>query len=55
MDRLVELVGQHRFTRNGYRINVDLREENRAKDASGRTWLKRGPYSNTVRGTHPIV
>ena len=55
MNRLVELVEQHKFTRNGYRINVDLREENRTKDASGRTWLKRGPYSNTVRGTHPIV
>ena len=55
MDRLVELVGQHRFQRNGFRINVDLREDNRVKDKSGRTWLKKGPYSNTVRGEHPIV
>ena len=55
MDRLVELVSQHRFSRNGYRTNVDQREENRVKDRSGRLWLKRGPYSNTVREGHPIV
>ncbi len=54
MDRLVELVSKFHFTRNGYRINTDLREENRVKDKSGRTWLKQGPYSNTVRKDHPI-
>ena len=53
MDRLVELVEQHKFTRNGYRINVDTREDNRVKDKSGRTWLKKGPYSNTVRWGAP--
>ena len=55
MDELVKLVGQHEFIRNGYRINTDLREENRIKDKSGRTWLRKGPCSNTVRGNHPIV
>ena len=55
MDKLQELVSQHKFIRNGYRINTDLREENRRKDPSGRTWLRQGPYSNTVRGDHPIV
>ena len=55
MNRLVELVSKHKWTRNGYRINTDLREENRIKDKSGRTWLKKGPYSNTVRQGHPIV
>ena len=55
MDQLVELVSRHHFTRNGYRTNTDLREENRVKDKSGRMWLRRGPYSNTVREGHPIV
>ena len=55
MDRLVELVSKHKWTRNGYRINTDLREENRVKDKSGRVWLRQGPYSNTVRKDHPIV
>ena len=55
MDKLVELVDQHKFFRNGYRINTDLREENRIRDKSGRTWLRKGPYSNTVRWDHPIV
>ena len=55
MERLVELVSRHHFTRNGYRTNTDLREENRVKDKSGRMWLRQGPYSNTVRGDHPIV
>ena len=55
MDRLVELVSQHKWTRNGFRINTDLRPENRVKDKPGRTWLKQGPNSNTVRGDHPIV
>ena len=45
----------HRYTRNGYRTNTDLRPENRRQDRRGRTWLKCGPYSNTVRGDHPIV
>ena len=55
MERLIELATAHRYTRNGMRINVDLRPENRAQDKSGRTWLRQGPYSNTVRGDHPIV
>ena len=55
MDELVKLVGQHEFIRNGYRINTDLREENRIRDKSGRTWLRKGPYSNTVRRDHPMT
>ena len=55
MERLIELATAHRFTRNGMRINVDQRPENRVKDKSGRTWLRQGPYSNTVREGHPIV
>ena len=55
MDKLIELVGQHKFVRNGYRVNTDMREENKIRDRSGRVWLRRGPYSNTVRGDHPIV
>ena len=55
MERLVELVGKHKWTRNGFRINTDLREENRVMDKSGRTWLRQGPYTNTVRQGHPIV
>ncbi len=55
MDRLVEVVSRRKWTRNGFRINTDLREENRVKDKSGRTWLRQGPYSNTVRQGHPIV
>ena len=52
---LKELMLRHRWTRNGFRTNTDLREENRAKDKAGRTWLIKGPYSNTLRGEHPIV
>ena len=55
MDKLIQLVQDFRFVRNGYRTNTDTREENHIKDKSGRTWLRRGPYSNTVRGEHPIV
>ena len=55
MEHLQELVSQHQFFRNGYRINTDLRASNRIQDKSGRTWLRRGPYSNTVREGHPIV
>ena len=55
MEHLQELVGQHQFFRNGYRINTDLRASNRLQDKSGRTWLRKGPYSNTVREGHPIV
>ena len=53
MERLVELVSRHRFTRNGYRTNTDLREENRVKDKSGRMWLRQGPYSNRRRADSP--
>ena len=55
MDRLVELVSQHKWTRNGFRINTDLRPDNRVRDKSGRPWLRTGPHSNTIRGAHPIV
>ena len=55
MERLVELTTSHHFTRNGMRTNVDTRPENRVRDKNGREWLRRGPYSNTVREGHPIV
>ena len=55
MERLVELTTSHHFTRNGMRTNVDTRPENRARAKNGREWLRRGPYSNTVREGHPIV
>ena len=56
MDRLVELATEHHYVRNGMRINTDLRPENRVQDRSGRTWLRRGPYSNTLRDPdHPVV
>jgi len=55
MDRLVELAAEHHYVRNSYRINTDLRPENRITDKSGRIWLRRGPMSNTVREGHPIV
>ena len=55
MEELRELVARHRFTRNCFRTNTDVREENRVKDKNGRTWLAIGPYSNTVQGDHPIV
>ena len=48
-------MSQHKWTRNCYRTNTDMREENRTQDKGGRTWLKSGPHSNTVRGEHPIV
>ncbi len=54
MDRLAELTAQHKFIRNGYRTILDQRPENRVR-YGGRTWLRKGPYSNTVRGDHPIV
>ena len=55
MDDLRELMAKHTWTRNCYRTNTDLREENRSKDKAGRTWLVRGLFSNTVREGHPIV
>ena len=55
METLKELVSQHPWSRNGLRIKTDLRPENRRQDKSGRTWLCKGPYSNTVYGDHPIV
>ena len=45
----------HRTRAHVYATVTDLREENRATDKAGRTWLIKGPYSNTVRGEHPIV
>ena len=53
MDIFKEVEKFH-FTRNGYRVNTDRRPENTRHDGS-REWLKIGPFSNTVRGHHPIV
>ena len=55
MEELIQMVEAHKFVRNGMRTNTDTRPENRIKDKCGRTYLKRGPFSNTVRGDHPIV
>ena len=51
MDELISLVGQHRFWRNGFRVNVQQDEAHRRKDRNGRTWLKYpfAPRSNTIR------
>ena len=51
---IFEAVEKFRFTRNGYRVNVDRRPENTKYDHK-RAWLIVGPYSVTVRGNHPIV
>ena len=57
METLKGLVAQHRWTRNGTRVNVqDASPEHITVDACKRRWLKKGPYSNTLRDPqHPIV
>ena len=56
METLKELVSKHRFVRNGMRTNVDDDRNNIVRDNSQRKWLRRGPYSNTLRDPkHPIV
>ena len=56
METLKELLSQHRFVRNGMRINLDNDPDNVVRDKSQRKWLRRGPYSNTLRDpSHPIV
>ena len=54
MEELTELVKSHRFTRNAIRINLDNNPENIRIDARGSKWLKKGPYSNTLR-SGPIL
>ena len=51
MDELISLVDQHKFWRNGFRVNLDKDETHRRVDKNGRTWLKYpyAPRSNTVR------
>ena len=49
MEQLIELVSQHKFSRNGYRTNLDNDPANFNFDKAGRKWLKKGPYSNTIR------
>ena len=50
MEKLIDLVDKHhKFTRNGFRTNLDDNPENFTFDASGRKWLKKGAYSNTLR------
>ena len=51
---IFEAVERFPFARNGFRTNVDRRPENTVRSGY-REWLKVGPYSNTVRGDHPIV
>ena len=48
------MVETFHFTRNGYRTNTDKRPETTKRDKC-REWRITGPYSNTVRGDHPIV
>ena len=56
MDTLKELVSKHNFTRNGMRTNLDDNPDNWVMDKGRRRWLKRGPYSNTLRDpSNPIV
>ena len=54
MEKLIELVDGHKFVRNNFRTNLDNNPENFYFDVSGRKWLKKGPYSNTLR-EGPIV
>ena len=54
MQELIDLVDKHKFTRNGFRTNLDANSDNFYFDSSGRKWLKKGPYSNTVR-SGPIL
>ena len=55
MQELIDLVDKHhKFTRNGFRTNLDNDSSNFYFDSSGRKWLKKGPYSNTVR-SGPIL
>ena len=54
MQGLIDLVDKHKFTRNGFRTNLDDNPDNFNVDSSGRKWLKKGPYSNTVR-SGPIL
>ena len=55
MQGLIDLVDKHhKFTRNGFRTNLDNDSSNFYFDSSGRKWLKKGPYSNTVR-SGPIL
>ena len=49
MEKLIELVKDHRFTRNQVRTNLDNHPNNTVVDARGCKWLKKGPYSNTLR------
>ena len=51
MDELISLVDQHKFWRNGFRVNLDKDENHRRVDKNGRTWLKYpyAPRSNTIR------
>ena len=51
MDELISLMDQHKFWRNGFRVNLDKDENHRRVDKNGRTWLKYpyAPRSNTIR------
>ena len=50
MEELIELVDKHhKFSRNGFRTNLDNNPANFNFDKAGRKWLKKGPYSNTIR------
>ena len=56
MDTLKELVAKHKWTLNGMRTNLCNDPDNWVMDKGRRRWLKRGPYSNTLRDpSNPIV
>ena len=48
MDEFIALAQQVKFVRNSYRVNVHPDEEVRI-DRNGCKWLRRGPFSVTVR------
>ena len=53
---LPELVKEHKFWRNAYRVNLDTDPEHQRADRNGRVWLRNdiAPKSNTLR-SGPIL
>ena len=51
LEELQALVEEHKWWRNGFRVNLDREESHRRRDRNGREWLKYSfaPRSNTIR------
>ena len=51
LEELQSLVSEHKWWRNGFRVNLDREESHRRRDRNGREWLKYpfAPRSNTIR------